>query len=169
MAPSAQNPRTAPQQQVPVCRTGTDLARRPLRQGEQPALRVVNSDEGREQPVRVQRPGRHDEAPASAADPLVEKHDQLVPLRTALVDGLRGELRVLRDRLREHLRQAADAVYLDGKMRRYLIDLVVASVLMSLGMVMLPPVFVSLPVKLLLFILVDGWGLITSALIEGVQ
>jgi flagellar biosynthetic protein FliP len=49
------------------------------------------------------------------------------------------------------------------------VDLVVASVLMSLGMVMLPPVFVSLPVKLLLFILVDGWGLITSALIEGVQ
>ena len=49
------------------------------------------------------------------------------------------------------------------------IDLVIASVLMSMGMVMLPPVFVSLPIKLLLFILVDGWGLITSALIEGVQ
>lgn len=49
------------------------------------------------------------------------------------------------------------------------IDLVVASVLMSLGMVMLPPVFISLPVKLLLFILVDGWALITTTLISGVQ
>jgi flagellar biosynthesis protein FliP len=49
------------------------------------------------------------------------------------------------------------------------IDLVVASVLMSMGMMMLPPVFISLPIKLLLFILVDGWGLITSTLITGVQ
>lgn len=49
------------------------------------------------------------------------------------------------------------------------IDLVVASVLMSLGMVMLPPVFISLPIKLLLFILVDGWSLITVTLIGGVQ
>src|SRR5690606_1306781 len=49
------------------------------------------------------------------------------------------------------------------------IDLVVASVLMSMGMVMLPPVFISLPIKLLLFILVDGWGLIAGTLIEGVR
>lgn len=49
------------------------------------------------------------------------------------------------------------------------IDLVVASVLMSMGMVMLPPVFISLPIKLLLFILVDGWSLITGTLIGGVQ
>lgn len=49
------------------------------------------------------------------------------------------------------------------------IDLVVASVLMSMGMVMLPPVFISLPIKLLLFILVDGWSLIAGTLISGVQ
>jgi flagellar biosynthetic protein FliP len=49
------------------------------------------------------------------------------------------------------------------------IDLVVASVLMSMGMVMLPPVFISLPIKLLLFILVDGWSLIAGTLIGGVQ
>jgi len=49
------------------------------------------------------------------------------------------------------------------------IDLVVASVLMSMGMVMLPPVFISLPIKLLLFILVDGWSLIAGTLIRGVQ
>jgi flagellar biosynthetic protein FliP len=45
------------------------------------------------------------------------------------------------------------------------IDLVVSASLMSMGMMMLPPVMVSLPFKLLLFVLVDGWGLIITALI----
>lgn len=46
------------------------------------------------------------------------------------------------------------------------IDLVVSSSLMSMGMMMLPPVLVSLPFKLLLFVLVDGWGLIIRSLLE---
>ena len=46
-----------------------------------------------------------------------------------------------------------------------IIDLVVASVLMSMGMMMLPPVMISLPFKILLFVLVDGWGLIITTLI----
>ncbi|MET0933667.1 MAG: flagellar type III secretion system pore protein FliP [Mycetocola sp.] len=45
------------------------------------------------------------------------------------------------------------------------IDLVVASALMSMGMMMLPPVMISLPFKILLFVLVDGWGLIITSLI----
>lgn len=45
------------------------------------------------------------------------------------------------------------------------IDLVVAAALMSMGMMMLPPVMISLPFKILLFVLVDGWGLIITALI----
>lgn len=45
------------------------------------------------------------------------------------------------------------------------IDMVVASVLMSMGMVMLPPVMISLPFKILLFVLVDGWGMIVKTLI----
>ncbi|WP_372456333.1 flagellar type III secretion system pore protein FliP [Cellulomonas chengniuliangii] len=45
------------------------------------------------------------------------------------------------------------------------IDLVVSAALMSMGMMMLPPIMVSLPFKLLLFVLVDGWGLIITALI----
>jgi flagellar biosynthesis protein FliP len=49
------------------------------------------------------------------------------------------------------------------------IDLVVASVLMSMGMVMLPPVFISLPLKLLLFVLVDGWVLVTGSLVNSVN
>lgn len=46
------------------------------------------------------------------------------------------------------------------------IDLVISSVLMAMGMMMLPPVLVSLPFKLLLFVLVDGWSLIVRALVS---
>jgi flagellar biosynthetic protein FliP len=46
------------------------------------------------------------------------------------------------------------------------IDVVVASVLMSMGMMMLPPVMISLPFKLLLFVLVDGWSLVVNGLIQ---
>jgi flagellar biosynthetic protein FliP len=46
-----------------------------------------------------------------------------------------------------------------------IIDLIVSSTLMSMGMIMLPPTFVSLPFKILLFVLVDGWELITHSLI----
>lgn len=47
-----------------------------------------------------------------------------------------------------------------------LIDLVVATVLMSLGMMMMPPMTISLPLKILLFVLVDGWGLIVRSLVQ---
>lgn len=47
------------------------------------------------------------------------------------------------------------------------IDMVVASVLLSMGMMMLPPVMVSMPFKLLLFVLVDGWELLIGSLIRG--
>jgi len=46
------------------------------------------------------------------------------------------------------------------------IDIVVSSTLMSMGMVMLPPVFISLPFKILLFVLVDGWNLVTESLVK---
>jgi len=46
------------------------------------------------------------------------------------------------------------------------IDMVVASVLMSMGMMMLPPVMISLPFKLLIFVLVDGWNLLIGSLVE---
>lgn len=45
-----------------------------------------------------------------------------------------------------------------------IIDMVISSILISMGMMMLPPVLISLPFKLLLFVLVDGWRLITSSL-----
>lgn len=46
------------------------------------------------------------------------------------------------------------------------IDMVVASVLMAMGMMMLPPVVVSLPFKIMLFVLVDGWGLLVGSLVK---
>ena len=46
------------------------------------------------------------------------------------------------------------------------IDMVVASVLLSMGMMMLPPIIVSLPFKILLFVLVDGWYLLVKSLVE---
>jgi flagellar biosynthetic protein FliP len=47
-----------------------------------------------------------------------------------------------------------------------LIDLIVSTVLASLGMLMMPPVVVSLPVKLALFVLVDGWALLAGSLLK---
>ena len=49
-----------------------------------------------------------------------------------------------------------------------LVDLAVSSILMSLGMIMLPPITVSLPIKVMLFVLVDGWTLISSSVAESV-
>lgn len=49
-----------------------------------------------------------------------------------------------------------------------IIDMVVASILMSMGMMMLPPVQISMPFKLMLFVLVDGWGLLTGQLFNSV-
>ncbi|MDP6689384.1 MAG: flagellar type III secretion system pore protein FliP [Alphaproteobacteria bacterium] len=46
------------------------------------------------------------------------------------------------------------------------IDMVVASVLMSMGMMILPPIMIALPFKLVFFVLVDGWSLITSSLVK---
>ena len=46
------------------------------------------------------------------------------------------------------------------------IDMVVASILMSMGMMMLPPTTISLPFKILLFILVDGWDLVIGGLVK---
>ncbi|MBL1242250.1 MAG: flagellar type III secretion system pore protein FliP [OCS116 cluster bacterium] len=46
------------------------------------------------------------------------------------------------------------------------IDMVVASILMSMGMMMLPPVIISLPFKLIFFVLVDGWNLVTGSLVQ---
>ena len=47
-----------------------------------------------------------------------------------------------------------------------IIDMVTASILMSMGMMMLPPVMISLPFKIIFFVLVDGWYLVAGSLIQ---
>jgi flagellar biosynthetic protein FliP len=47
-----------------------------------------------------------------------------------------------------------------------IVDMVVASILLSMGMMMLPPVMISLPFKLLLFVLVDGWNLVVGSMMR---
>lgn len=49
------------------------------------------------------------------------------------------------------------------------IDLIVASTLMSMGMIMLPPIMISLPLKIILFVLVDGWNLIAWSIVKSFQ
>lgn len=49
------------------------------------------------------------------------------------------------------------------------IDVVVSSILMAMGMVMLPPALVTLPVKVMVFVLVDGWGLVIASLVRSFQ
>ena len=50
-----------------------------------------------------------------------------------------------------------------------ILDMVVASVMVSMGMLMVPPVMISLPLKLLLFVLVDGWHLVVGMLLQSFQ
>ena len=50
-----------------------------------------------------------------------------------------------------------------------LIDIVVSSTLMSMGMIMLPPAMISTPFKILLFIMLDGWHLLFSSLVRGIN
>lgn len=50
-----------------------------------------------------------------------------------------------------------------------IIDMVVSSILLSMGMMMLPPVLISLPFKILLFVLVDGWNLVVGSLVRSFQ
>ncbi len=50
-----------------------------------------------------------------------------------------------------------------------IVDMVIASVLVSMGMLMVPPTTISLPFKLLLFVLLDGWHLIVGMLLESIQ
>jgi flagellar biosynthetic protein FliP len=47
-----------------------------------------------------------------------------------------------------------------------MVDMIISSILMSMGMMMLPPMLVSLPFKILLFILVDGWNLIIGSVVR---
>jgi flagellar biosynthetic protein FliP len=50
-----------------------------------------------------------------------------------------------------------------------IVDMVVASILLSMGMMMIPPVMISLPFKLLLFVMADGWNLVVGSVVRSFQ
>ena len=83
--------------------------------------------------------------------PLIEVLDTLFGL--AILADIAARMLISRHRWRDLLHPLT------------LIDLVVATVLMSMGMMMMPPMVISLPLKILLFVLVDGWGLIVRSLV----
>jgi len=82
---------------------------------------------------------------------------QQLPLRVIVPSFIISELRIAF--------QIGFMVYLPF----LIIDMVVASVLMSMGMMMLPPIMISLPFKVLMFVLVDGWYLIVESLVKGIR
>jgi flagellar biosynthetic protein FliP len=49
------------------------------------------------------------------------------------------------------------------------VDMIVAAVLLGMGMMMLPPIIISLPFKLMVFVLMDGWGLLLLGMVSGVK
>ena len=49
-----------------------------------------------------------------------------------------------------------------------MVDMIVASILMSMGMMMLPPMMISMPFKILLFVLVDGWSLVIGSVVRSI-
>lgn len=91
--------------------------------------------------ARIQRPDSLDALPTAA----VASAFMLSELKTSLIIGIYTLLPFL------------------------VIDLVVSSILLGMGMMMLPPVLVSLPFKLMIFVLMDGWGLLVRDVVSGIS
>ena len=90
-------------------------------------------------------------------------------LRTALAMGAdRAILIIAAESAATDIEPLAVAKLLKGVIEAEKIDLVIAGMLVSMGMLMLPPVLISLPFKLLLFVLVDGWQLVSGSLLTSV-
>ena len=94
------------------------------------------------------------ELPEYAYYPQEDSNDKLVPLQALLPAFMLSELKT------------AFLIGFQIYLPFVILDIVVASVTISMGMLMLPPVLISLPFKLLLFVLVDGWTLVIQMLLE---
>lgn len=126
---------------------------------------------------------------AGQTDSVTAMHDTLTPMRTFMFQNTRREdMATVLDVARVPTPETLDDVPTAAVVSAYVlselktafittiyvfvpflvIDLVVSSVLVGMGMMMLPPVVVSLPFKLIIFVLMDGWGLIIRDLAAGV-
>ena len=99
----------------------------------------------------------HDNYVFYASEEETEEGQRIVPLQALLPAYMLSELKTAF--------QMGFQIYLPF----VILDIVVASVTISMGMLMLPPVLISLPFKLLLFVLVDGWRLVVEMLLESFQ
>ncbi|HEU0118219.1 MAG TPA: flagellar type III secretion system pore protein FliP [Alphaproteobacteria bacterium] len=104
--------------------------------------------------ITVKQPSGPTAPPAKAAKPGVEEGKDEVSLRALIPAFMISELR-----------RAFEIGFLLF-LPFLIIDMVVASILMSMGMMMLPPSIISLPFKIIFFVLVDGWYLISGSLIQ---
>ncbi len=136
-----------------------------------------------------------DEIHKTAFTPYMEKeidqerafHNALVPMRSFMFSQVgESELRMLTDLTMEKPPETEEDVPTTTLIPAFMlsevktafqmgfliyipflvIDMIIASILMSMGMMMLPPVIISTPFKLLLFVLVDGWTLVVGSLIK---
>ena len=102
-------------------------------------------------PYRIERDGA-DDGDLAKTGPITDANS--VPLRVLVPAFMIGELK-----------RAFEIGFLLF-VPFLVIDMVVASILMSMGMMMLPPVMIALPFKLIFFVLVDGWSLVAGSLVQ---
>jgi len=139
----------------PVVRDVYDKAWQPFEKGEMtgeqawdagsPAIKTFLQKYAREKDVRLFLEISHSPAPAKPAD---------VPISVLMPAYVLSELKTAF--------QIGAVLFLPF----LIIDLIVASVTLSVGMVQLPPVMISAPFKILLFVLVDGWNLVVGSLVK---
>lgn len=127
-------------------RTVEPFSRFMLANVREPDLSLFISFLPKDEQVKIKLPG-----------PKVEKKDVYVPLQALIPAYMISELR--------RAFEMGFLIFLPF----LVIDLAVASILMSMGMMMLPPVTVALPFKIIFFVLVDGWHLLSATLIQSFQ
>lgn len=136
----------------PVFREVWSQAGQPLRDG---AITISEAFHRAEPPFRAFMEARTDEATLAALAEIAPDTDLPADRLSVLIPSF----------MLSELKRAFEIGFLIA-LPFLIIDLVVAAILMSMGMMMVPPVVVSLPFKLGFFVIVDGWGMIASALVR---
>lgn len=142
-----------PGQPVPTLQTAMENTVRPLRRFMVDQIAETENEEAIWMLLEHQRPPENSPAAASYHEP--ENYDE-VPLTVILPAFMLSELKT------------AFIIGFQIYLPFVIIDMVISSVLISMGMMMLPPVLISLPFKMLLFVLIDGWALTVGMLLESV-
>jgi len=141
---------------VPTLENAFMNTMRPLRNFMADQIELTGNSETVWQFLEFQNPGEESVADRIFADPDNPLYDE-VPLSVLLPSYMLSELKT------------AFLIGFQLYLPFLVIDMVISSILISMGMMMLPPVLISLPFKLLLFVMIDGWTLTVGMLLESVQ